>query len=1289
MLKNNFSAPRSLRRYALAGVMTAGLAGFGLTSHAQSTNESVEIESDDEELIVLSPFVVETSEENNTYRAESTLAGSRVRTDLKDIASPISVITSQFLKDTASTSNQELLNYTTNTEVGGLFGNYGGFGNGQGLSDRDALLTPNNNTRVRGLESADNTRNFFLSDIPWDSYNIDRVEIQRGPNSILFGVGSPSGIINSNTVQAKFNGNSGKVDTQVSSFASIRAVADYNAEIIDDVLAIRVTGLINNQKYRQKPAFNDDERFFATLSYEPQLFSSDWAGPLSVRVNYETASIKANRPRILPPDDGITLWFEDYAGDGVNDEIGFGQRVYDMFLWSQTGGGDPGRGSIASALGDVLNPLPYQPGVAVVDGGALNNGGIGFFFENGSPAPYFVSRQSPRAHPGALAADGSIDNTVSIPYGSPMRVGGFYTYAVAVDKIDEVEGVTSRFPLATRGYYKDKSLTDPTIFNFYDQLIDGDNKREFQEWDAISFSLAQTFWDNRLGVEFVYDKQEYSQWRGGSAWSRPYISIDINKNLQNQLTQYTHDANDLLDTSSYQAIGFTPTASQPYVNPHAGSAFTAGSFSNNTRTDRQRESKRVTLFTELRASDLFGEDSFFAHVLGRHVLTGLWTEENRDEQTTTWAPSAVDYDWAVSQSVNGENTALGEAPRGITPVIYLSGPLFGRASASGLNLGPIDVNYNPVGTYNTDYFQTTWKYSTNPSDPNYLDPGADWTDLLGGASTQSENPFNYVGRTTMPVRILNADNGDIAELTTAYGMREQTIDSKGLVWQGHLFDGLIVPTIGWREDTLATYTYSATEDNGGKNGATGIASTEDGELSQLLEKTGNTSSWGIVAHMPAKWMDAIPVLSGLSAYYNYGENNKVEARYNYDGEPLDNPSAESVDYGVVVSAFNDKLTLKVGHFETKVKNGNLPGGTSILGNNQYYLYNLEAWGTANALMYVFGREGLDPNQNWHWNWALVDNGWDDAYNDVTSDLFKNDASTLYQEQVLDAWFAGMDAQFFENYSINADVAALQAAYASYKSTGNVQPLIDAAAASGFAVGTYTTGFSSQSNGEINGISPNGTIDNTSEGYEIEINWQPSSNWNLQVNASKTTAYRENLGEPMLSYIESQWSKLQGPAGDIRLWWGGDNTLRRYYEDNIISAVEFQKESIGFQVPELRPWHFSAITNYSFNEGMFKNVNVGGAWRWQDKQILGYGLKSDNSGLSVDNPIYGDSEQHVDLWVGYNRKLTEKVDWRIQLNLRNVGEKKGLTPISANPDGSIASLRITEGMTWALSNTFSF
>jgi hypothetical protein len=931
-----------------------------------------------------------------------------------------------------------------------------------------------------------------------------------------------------------------------------------------------------------------------------------------------------------------------------------------------------------------------------VDGGALNNGGIGFWYKNGDGQPFFVSRQAPRAFPGALDANGVPgNNPLSIPYGSPLRVGGLNAYALSMDKIAEVEGTASLYPLATRGYYKDQSLSDPSIFDFYNNLIDGDNKREHQRWNAFNLAVAQTFLDNRFGLEFVYDKQEYSEWRTGATWNRPYISIDVNKNLQNQLTQYTRTADNLIDTSSYQAIGFTPTAAQPYANPMAGAAYIGGEFAGNSRSDRDRENYRLTAFAEFRAEDVFRRDSLLARIIGRHVFTGLLSREESSTATTQWVPSAVPYEWAYSLSVSGEDTNLTGATRGITPVIYLSGPLFGRSSAQGLNLGPIQTYYNPSGTYSVDYFKTQWKPSLNPGDPGYIDPAAPWTNFLGDpADIQARNPYNYTGRTNAPVTILNADKGDLAQLVTSYGVTEQIVDSVGVVWQGHLLGDSIVPTVGVRKDKLRTYTATAVK------GPTGISETFVDKTEQVLENTGRTTSWGIVGHLPRTWLKNVPVLSGISAYYNYGENNRVASRYNYDGQPLDNPSAESKDYGIVISAFDEKFSVKIGKFKTKVKNADLPGGSSILGGNQYYLYQLEAWGTANVLLNAFGRAGLDPNQSWHWNWAQIDGnsapgasgfppGGDPAYNDLTGSAYLTHPSTTAQLAAMDDWMATIDEQFFKNYAINADVAALKSAYSTWRSTGNIQPLVAAAQASGFAVGTYTTGFSSQNNGQIKGISPNGTIDNTSEGYEVELNFQPTPNWNIQINAAKTNAYRESLGAPMLEFIEKQWSQLQGPAGDLRLWWGGDNALRRYYQDNIISAVEFQKESIGFQVPELRPRRVSAITNYNFRTGSLKGFNVGGSYRWEDKQILGYGLKSDLSGLDVNKPFSGGSEDHVDFWVGYERQLTKAVKWRIQVNLRNVGESPGLIPISINPDGEIAAQRITEGMGWGITNTFSF
>src|SRR6188472_4297147 len=96
---------------ALLSVLSIG-AGMVRAQAAPDTAKASAKENDDD-TVILSPFVV-TAEEDNGYLATATTAGSRVRTDLKDIASSISVVTAQFLRDTKANDNQSLLKYTTN-----------------------------------------------------------------------------------------------------------------------------------------------------------------------------------------------------------------------------------------------------------------------------------------------------------------------------------------------------------------------------------------------------------------------------------------------------------------------------------------------------------------------------------------------------------------------------------------------------------------------------------------------------------------------------------------------------------------------------------------------------------------------------------------------------------------------------------------------------------------------------------------------------------------------------------------------------------------------------------------------------------------------------------------------------------------------------------------------------------------------------------------------------------------------------------------------------------------------
>ena len=233
------------------------------------------------------------------------------------------------------------------------------------------------------------------------------------------------------------------------------------------------------------------------------------------------------------------------------------------------------------------------------------------------------------------------------------------------------------------------------------------------------------------------------------------------------------------------------------------------------------------------------------------------------------------------------------------------------------------------------------------------------------------------------------------------------------------------------------------------------------------------------------------------------------------------------------------------------------------------------------------------------------------------------------------------------------------------------------------------GVQASGGGRINGSWPTGTANNESKGWEFELMGEPIKGLNLSLNASKQMASQTSLGQSLVNTIEAAYAKYQSPAGDLRLWWGGDSTVRQYFTSNIWAAYQFQLQTNGKLVPEMSPWRFNAVANYNFQRGILKGANVGLGYRWSQGVILGYRLNELKDNLDVNAPIWGEDEMHLDLWAGYNRRLTKKIDWRIQLNLRNVGEEVHLRRLSVQPDGSNGLMRIEEGLTWTLSNTFSF
>ena len=278
-------------------LLNSGLGQVAPPNASDSTNPNSKTS---DEVIVLSPFEVDASQDQG-YRATATLAGSRINTDLKDVASPITVVTKQFFDDLSAVDINDILSYTANTEGAKDFTSSS---SSLGRPTDDIAANPNTANRIRGLAAADITRNFAYTLGTWvgfDTYNLDQVTINRGPNSILAGLGSPAGIINYSPELANVYRNQSEVSLRYGSFGDKRATLNTNYVALKDVLAFRVAGAWSDKGFEQQPAYNRDKRLYLAMTYKP------WK-TTTIHASYEVVKINSDNPNSLTPEDDVTQW---------------------------------------------------------------------------------------------------------------------------------------------------------------------------------------------------------------------------------------------------------------------------------------------------------------------------------------------------------------------------------------------------------------------------------------------------------------------------------------------------------------------------------------------------------------------------------------------------------------------------------------------------------------------------------------------------------------------------------------------------------------------------------------------------------------------------------------------------------------------------------------------------------------------------------------------------------------------------------------------------------------------
>ncbi len=647
--------------------------------------------TDSEDIIMLSPFSVESTQEVG-YQATSTLAGTRIKTDLNNLSNSISVATREYMEDLNVTDATNLLPYLGNIETSGADGTFAGVTINSTINYNSVNRNPENNNRIRGLANADNSRNYMPTSIGFDSYNVERVTVNRGPNSVLFGLGAPGGIIDNSTIKPYLRDTS-KVGVQVASFGTFRATFDFERKLIEDRLGIRVAGLLEQKGWRQSFTYENDERMTAALLFKP--FRN-----ANLNVSYEQGEIDARRPRPNAPRDAFTRWwapgFDQVTHSPAEDEFGTINRDF------------------VRAPGEWFG----QPGV-VYD---------------------TVGQPGQRVHRAW----------------ETIRVNGrnFRAFTVGITKGDQWYPSPSA---AAQGiefgsFYGDEEIVDRSVFDWVENLLDGPNKNEWEDFNVLNASYDQT-WNFNLGsvgFEASYMEEEmerswFDLFNGGRGYN---INIDLNTTLN---------------------------WGEP--NPNFGRPFMAAG-NQRQQNNIDREVMRGTAFFELDFKET--GRNFLSGLAGRHTGT-VFLQEYEVDRGTINGRSMVDEAY-LAASTNNNSTNMNSGAAQARTQVYLGPSVANASGPAGLNIPGVTEVLRTGGS-------TGWYFERNNSG--------------GGA---------WVAH---PVTIGDARNDeDFYDQIYGQSLNRQVIDSEAYVHQWYVFDQeWLVGTYGYRNDKVTSFGSTFTRDS--------------------------------------------------------------------------------------------------------------------------------------------------------------------------------------------------------------------------------------------------------------------------------------------------------------------------------------------------------------------------------------------------------------------------------------------------------------------------------------------
>jgi hypothetical protein len=294
----------ALRAQQAPSVDPATLAKYDKNGNGRLDPEEVAtLEADQKanasEVVTLSPF--EVVSDNNGYFQSNTMSGTRLNSKIEDLGQSITVMTKDQMTDFAMLDINDIFDYMASTEGTNTYSQFDTDRTGAVVDQ--VSLSPNTANRVRGIGNANIAFNNIQTTgrVPVDPLWLDSVELSRGPNANIFGLGNASGTVNQTPATANLSRNFTKVDLRADSYDGWRTSLDVNRELIRNKLAVRASYANQHTGFVRKPSGEDARRLSLQVKVRPfknTTISASW-------FSYKNASV---RPNFTTPRDYFTGW---------------------------------------------------------------------------------------------------------------------------------------------------------------------------------------------------------------------------------------------------------------------------------------------------------------------------------------------------------------------------------------------------------------------------------------------------------------------------------------------------------------------------------------------------------------------------------------------------------------------------------------------------------------------------------------------------------------------------------------------------------------------------------------------------------------------------------------------------------------------------------------------------------------------------------------------------------------------------------------------------------------------